>query len=70
LPNRGGRRKKLVLAGAAKPSEEARGELPADEAIRCVLDNPYVTSLVVGGLSLDHFRANLAAAEHAAQRRN
>ena len=29
---------------------------------RFVLDNPHVTSLVVGGLSLDHFRANLVAA--------
>ena len=40
----------------------ASGELPADEAIRFVLDNPHVASLVIGGLSLDHFRANLAAA--------
>jgi len=42
----------------------ASGELPAAEAIRFVLDNPHVTSLVIGGLSLDHFRANLAAADH------
>jgi aryl-alcohol dehydrogenase-like predicted oxidoreductase len=44
----------------------ASGELPADEAIRFVLDNPQVTSLVIGGLSLEHFRVNLAAAEHPA----
>jgi aryl-alcohol dehydrogenase-like predicted oxidoreductase len=43
----------------------ASGELPADEAIRFVLDNPHVTALVVGGLSLDHFRINLTAAERA-----
>jgi len=48
----------------------ASGELPADEAIRFVLDNPHVTSLVVGGLSLDHFRANLAAAANASNRRD
>jgi aryl-alcohol dehydrogenase-like predicted oxidoreductase len=47
----------------------ASGELPASEAIRFVLDNPHVTSLVVGGLNLDHFRANLAAA-HATDRRD
>jgi len=44
----------------------ASGELPADEAIRFVLDNPHVTSLVIGGLSLEHFRANLVAAERPA----
>ena len=49
----------------------ASGELPADEAIRFVLDNPHVTSLVVGGLSLDHFRRDLAAAaERAANRQD
>jgi aryl-alcohol dehydrogenase-like predicted oxidoreductase len=47
----------------------ASGELPADTAIRFVLDNPHVTSLVVGGLSLDHFRANLAIAERPASDR-
>jgi aryl-alcohol dehydrogenase-like predicted oxidoreductase len=40
----------------------ASGELPADQAIRFVLANPQVSTLVVGGLSLEHFRANLAAA--------
>jgi aryl-alcohol dehydrogenase-like predicted oxidoreductase len=40
----------------------ASGELPADEAIRFVLANPNVASLVIGGLSLAHFRGNLAAA--------
>jgi aryl-alcohol dehydrogenase-like predicted oxidoreductase len=43
----------------------ASGELPADDAVRFVLGNPHVASLVVGGLSLDHFRANLAAAHQA-----
>ncbi len=40
----------------------ASGALPADEAIRFVLSNRHVASLVIGGLSLEHFRANLAAA--------
>ncbi|HEV8067685.1 MAG TPA: aldo/keto reductase [Planctomycetaceae bacterium] len=48
----------------------ASGELPADEAIRFVLDNRHVTSLVIGGLSLDHFRANLATVEPPAQGRD
>jgi aryl-alcohol dehydrogenase-like predicted oxidoreductase len=48
----------------------ASGDLPAEEAIRFVLDNPHVTSLVVGGLSLDHFRANLAVAQSAAKVRD
>jgi aryl-alcohol dehydrogenase-like predicted oxidoreductase len=47
----------------------ASGALPAAEAIRFILGNPHVTSLVVGGLNLDHFRANLAAA-HATDRRH
>jgi aryl-alcohol dehydrogenase-like predicted oxidoreductase len=42
----------------------ASGELPANEAIRFVLGNPHVASLVIGGLSIEHFRANLAAAAH------
>jgi aryl-alcohol dehydrogenase-like predicted oxidoreductase len=41
----------------------ASGELPAEQAIRFVLGNPHVSSLVVGGLSLEHFRANLATSE-------
>jgi len=36
----------------------ASGALPAAEAIRFVLANPHVTSLVVGGLSLEHFAEN------------
>jgi aryl-alcohol dehydrogenase-like predicted oxidoreductase len=39
----------------------ASGHLPAAEAIRFVLSNPHVASVVVGGLSLDHFRSNIAA---------
>jgi len=41
----------------------ASGELPADEAIRFVLDSPHVATLVIGGLSQDHFRANLKTAQ-------
>jgi aryl-alcohol dehydrogenase-like predicted oxidoreductase len=37
----------------------ASGHLPTHEAIRFVLDNPRVSSLVVGGLSLSHFRENI-----------
>lgn len=40
----------------------AAGRLSAGEAIRFVLANPHVTSMVVGGLSLDHLRANIAVA--------
>ncbi len=43
----------------------ASGALPADDAIRFVLENPNVSSLVIGGLSLEHFRTNLAAARAA-----
>jgi aryl-alcohol dehydrogenase-like predicted oxidoreductase len=48
----------------------ASGELPAEEAIRFVLASPHVASLVIGGLSLEHFRANLAAAQDAAKVRD
>ena len=40
----------------------ASGALRAEEAIRFVLANPHVASVVVGGLSLDHFRENMRAA--------
>ena len=40
----------------------ASGRLPADEAIRFVLANPHVSSLVVGGLNAEHIRSNLSAA--------
>ena len=40
----------------------ASGHLSADEAIRFVLGNQNVHSLVVGGLNLDHIRANLDVA--------
>ncbi|MCA9244031.1 MAG: aldo/keto reductase, partial [Phycisphaerales bacterium] len=45
----------------------ASGELPADEAIRFVLSNPDVDSLVIGGLSLEHFAANAEVAAEVAQ---
>lgn len=41
----------------------ASGHLAADEAIRFVLSEPAVSSLIVGGLNLDHLQANIAAAE-------
>ena len=40
----------------------ASGRLAAVEAIRFVLANPHVSTLVIGGLSLDHFRTNVRAA--------
>ena len=40
----------------------ASGRLPAAESIRYVLANPAVSSLVVGGLNLEHIRANVLAA--------
>ncbi len=41
----------------------ASGHLDADEAISFVLEEPGVSSLVIGGLSLNHMRANIAAAD-------
>ena len=38
----------------------ASGRLPADEAIRFVLANEAVNSLIVGGLNLGHLRENIA----------
>jgi aryl-alcohol dehydrogenase-like predicted oxidoreductase len=46
----------------------ASGRLPAEEAIRFVLANPHVASLVVGGLNLEHFRENVQAAIEIAAR--
>lgn len=40
----------------------ASGRLPASEAIAFVLQNPGVTSLIVGGLNIAHMRANMTAA--------
>ena len=40
----------------------ASGNLPADEAIRFVLGNPHVHSLVIGGLNLEHIKHNLKVA--------
>jgi aryl-alcohol dehydrogenase-like predicted oxidoreductase len=37
------------------------GPPPAGEAIGFVLGNPNVHSLIVGGLNLEHIRANVAA---------
>jgi aryl-alcohol dehydrogenase-like predicted oxidoreductase len=40
----------------------ASGTLPASAAIRFVLSNNNVGSVIVGGLSLEHLQANMAAA--------
>jgi aryl-alcohol dehydrogenase-like predicted oxidoreductase len=40
----------------------ASGSIPPAEAIPFILEQPGVTSLIAGGLNLDHFRANLATA--------
>lgn len=37
----------------------ASGKLPAEQAVTFVLSNPGVTSMVVGGLNLEHVRQNL-----------
>jgi aryl-alcohol dehydrogenase-like predicted oxidoreductase len=41
----------------------ASGKLPADQAIEFIVRNPSVTSMVIGGLNMDHFRTNVAIAE-------
>ena len=41
----------------------ASGHLPPAEAIRFVLSNPHVASVIVGGLSLEHLQSNVAAME-------
>ncbi len=41
----------------------ASGHLPADEAVRFVLADAAVTSLVVGGLNIEHLRANVTVAQ-------
>lgn len=41
----------------------ASGHLAAPEAIRFALGNPHVDSLVIGGLSLDHFQTNCHVAK-------
>lgn len=40
----------------------ASGHLPAADALRFVLSNPHVASVIVGGLSLEHLQANIAVA--------
>lgn len=46
----------------------AAGHLPAADAIPFVLNTPGVSSLVLGGLSLEHFAANIAYANNAVDR--
>jgi aryl-alcohol dehydrogenase-like predicted oxidoreductase len=46
----------------------ASGRLPPADAIRFVVETPGVTSLIVGGLNLDHFAANWQTAVEAARR--
>jgi aryl-alcohol dehydrogenase-like predicted oxidoreductase len=43
----------------------ASGKLPPEEALWFVLDHPGVTSVIVGGLNLDHFAANWQTAVEA-----
>lgn len=50
----------FVKKGLASGHLAAQGD-PA-EAIRFVLSNPAVSSLIIGGLNIDHIRANIAAA--------
>lgn len=40
----------------------ASGKLPASEAIQFVLGNPGVSTLIIGGLNIEHMRKNLASA--------
>ncbi len=47
----------------------ASGKLPAAEAIGFVLRNTGVTSLVIGGLNLEHLRANVALAVGTGERK-
>jgi aryl-alcohol dehydrogenase-like predicted oxidoreductase len=41
----------------------ASGSLPAADALRFVLANPAVSSVVVGALRLEHMRSNLMLAK-------
>ncbi len=43
----------------------ASGELSPEQSIRFVLAHPAVTSLVIGGLSIEHIRQNVRIAESA-----
>lgn len=47
----------------------ASGHLPPTDALRFVLANPHVASVIVGGLNLEHLRANSMEAETAVGRR-
>ena len=40
----------------------AAGHLSANDAIRFVLENPHVDSLIIGGLNPEHIRTNVAVA--------
>ncbi|MEX0716967.1 MAG: aldo/keto reductase [Planctomycetaceae bacterium] len=42
------------------------GRLPAEAALEFVLANSHVTSVVVGGLNVEHLRSNVATAERIA----
>lgn len=43
----------------------AAGHLPADRALAFVLDNRSISSVVIGGLNVEHLRENVAIAEQA-----
>jgi aryl-alcohol dehydrogenase-like predicted oxidoreductase len=40
----------------------ASGRLPAEQAIEFILANPGVSSLIIGGLNLNHIRSNVEVA--------
>jgi aryl-alcohol dehydrogenase-like predicted oxidoreductase len=68
----GNRGEEVVIAEAAAAGVGvlvkkglAAGHLSPGPAIRFVLSNPDVSSLVVGGLNLDHIRENLSIARNA-----
>jgi len=68
----GNRGEEVVIAEAAAAGVGvlvkkglAAGHLPPGPAIRFVLSNPDVSSLVVGGLNLEHIRENVAIARSA-----
>ena len=41
----------------------ASGHLPPEKAIEFILRNTHITSMVIGGLDLNHIRSNIAIAE-------
>jgi aryl-alcohol dehydrogenase-like predicted oxidoreductase len=48
----------------------AAGHLPAPDALRFLFENPAISSVVVGGLNVEHLRSNVAIADDFAIHRN